>query len=104
MVKLDQEETEILEAFEAGELQRSADADEVLKRHQEYAAATLRRDARVNVRLNNRYLSRLKKNAPWNRVSPTKYWHQVFSTSVWRARCARAARPRPTGASKQVVA
>jgi len=61
MVKLDQEETEILEAFEAGELQRSADADEVLKRHQEYAAATLRRDARVNVRLTNRYLSRLKK-------------------------------------------
>jgi predicted DNA binding CopG/RHH family protein len=63
MVKLDQEETEILEAFEAGELRRSADADELLKRHQEYAAATLRRDARVNVRLTSRDLSRLKKRA-----------------------------------------
>jgi predicted DNA binding CopG/RHH family protein len=63
MVKLDQEETEILEAFEAGELHRPADADELLKRHQEYTAATLRRDARVNVRLTSRDLSRLKKRA-----------------------------------------
>jgi len=63
MIKLDQEETEILEAFEAGELQRSSNADELLKRHQEYAAAALRRDAHVNVHLTKHDLSRLKKRA-----------------------------------------
>jgi predicted DNA binding CopG/RHH family protein len=77
MVKLDQEETEILEAFEAGKLERSADADELLKRHQEYAAATLRRDARVNVRLTNRDLDRLKKRALEQGIP-----YQVLASSI----------------------
>ena len=63
MAKLDQEEAEILEAFEAGELKRSAEADELLKRHQEYAAAAFRKDARINVRLTSRDLRRLQKRA-----------------------------------------
>ena len=41
----DQEELEILEAYESGKLVRAADADELLKRHGEYAAAMLRQDA-----------------------------------------------------------
>ncbi len=77
MVKLDLEETEILEAFEAGKLERSADADELLKRHQEYAAATLRREARVNVRLTNRDLDRLKKRALEQGIP-----YQVLASSI----------------------
>ncbi|WP_423223802.1 antitoxin [Candidatus Amarolinea aalborgensis] len=61
--KPDQEEAEILEAFEAGELERSADADELLKRHQEYAAAALRMEERFNVHLTTRDLRRLQKRA-----------------------------------------
>ncbi|MEZ4770609.1 MAG: hypothetical protein R2844_19575 [Caldilineales bacterium] len=63
MTKFDQEETEILEAFETGQLQRAADADDILKRHGEYAAAALRRDERIDVRLTSRDLRRLQKRA-----------------------------------------
>lgn len=63
MARLDQEEAEILEAFEAGELERSADADELLQRHQEYAAAAFRKDVRINVRLTSRDLRKLQKRA-----------------------------------------
>jgi predicted DNA binding CopG/RHH family protein len=59
MAELDQEEREILKAFEAGQLNRAVDADELLKRHREYAAAMLRTDARINVRLTTRDLRRL---------------------------------------------
>jgi predicted DNA binding CopG/RHH family protein len=77
MVELDQEESEILEAFEAGQLQRSINADELLKRHQEYAAATFRRDARVNVRLTARDLRRLQKRAIEEGVP-----YQVLAASI----------------------
>jgi predicted DNA binding CopG/RHH family protein len=59
MAELDHEEREILKAFEAGQLNRAVDADELLKRHREYAAAMLRTDARINVRLTTRDLRRL---------------------------------------------
>lgn len=42
MAELDPEELEILDAFEAGKLERATDADEQLKRRREYAAAMLR--------------------------------------------------------------
>jgi len=63
MNELDQEEMEILAAFEAGVLRRSSDADDLLKRHREYAATMLRKDARINVRLTSRDLRRLQKRA-----------------------------------------
>ena len=42
IAELDQEELEILEAYETGKLERTVDADELLRRHREYAAAMLR--------------------------------------------------------------
>ena len=63
MTKFDQEEIETLEAFEAGRLERAVDADGLLKRHKEYAAAMLRKGARINVRLTTRDLRRLQKHA-----------------------------------------
>ena len=39
MSRLNKEEQEILDALEAGELQRVADVDETKERHQQYAEA-----------------------------------------------------------------
>lgn len=63
MNKLNQEEREILESFESGKLKRSKGAAKIQKRHQEYAAAMFKKDARINVRLSSRDLRRLQKKA-----------------------------------------
>ena len=63
MTKLDQEEKEILEAFESGKVKRSKDAAETQRRHKEYAEAMLRKDARINIRLSSKDLRGLQKRA-----------------------------------------
>ena len=63
MSKLDQEEREILEAFESGKAKRSKDADDAQKRHQEYAEAMFRKDARINIRLPSKDLRGIQKKA-----------------------------------------
>lgn len=63
MKNLDAEEREILEAFEAGELKSIENKDAELKKHQEYAAATFKKDKRINIRISNRDLQALKKRA-----------------------------------------
>jgi predicted DNA binding CopG/RHH family protein len=63
MTNLDQEEREILEAFEQRKL-RSIDNLEVeLKKHREYAAETFKKDKRISIRISNRDLERLRKRA-----------------------------------------
>jgi predicted DNA binding CopG/RHH family protein len=63
MSRLDKEEQEILEAFEAGKLERSPDRADLQKRHQDYAEAMFRKDARIDIRLSSRYLRGLQKKA-----------------------------------------
>lgn len=63
MSKLDQEEREILEAFESGKFNRAEDASERQKRHREYADAMFRKDARINIRLTSKDLRGLQKKA-----------------------------------------
>jgi predicted DNA binding CopG/RHH family protein len=63
MSKLDQEERELLEAFETGELKRTAHAGNIQRRHQEYAEAMFKKDARINVRLSSKDLRGLQKKA-----------------------------------------
>lgn len=63
MSKLNREEREIQDAFEAGKLQRTKDAKKLMKQHKEYAEATLRKDARINIRLSSRDLRGLQKRA-----------------------------------------
>lgn len=50
MSKLNVEEREVLEAYEKGKLKRSKNAAETQKRHQAYAQAMFRKDARINIR------------------------------------------------------
>ena len=63
MTKLSSEEREILEAFEKGKLKRSNQAANTQKRHQEYAEAMFRKDARINIRLSSKDLRGLQKRA-----------------------------------------
>lgn len=63
MSKLSNEEREILEAFDKGKLKRSKKAVDTQKRHQEYAEAMFKKDARINIRLSSKDLRGLQKKA-----------------------------------------
>lgn len=63
MSGLDQEEQELLEAFKAGKLKRASDAVDTQKRHQEYAEAMFKKDARISIRLSSKDLRGLQKKA-----------------------------------------
>ena len=63
MSKLSQEEREILNAFEAGDLKRSKGSEKIKKQHQAYAEAMFKKDARINIRLSSNDLRRLQKKA-----------------------------------------
>jgi predicted DNA binding CopG/RHH family protein len=63
MSTLDQEEKEMLETFERGELKSVPNKEAELKRHREYAAATFRKDKRINIRISERDLRALQKRA-----------------------------------------
>ena len=63
MVNLDAEEREILEAFEADQLKSVVDKDAEITKHREYAAATFKKDQRINIRISSRDLQALKKRA-----------------------------------------
>ena len=60
---LDKEEQEILDAFESGEMQSIPNAKEEIKKHRGYAAATFKKDKRINIRLAGRDLSAIQKLA-----------------------------------------
>ncbi|ROO28169.1 antitoxin [Salinisphaera orenii] len=63
MNQLDPEEKEILEAFEGGQTRRAEDATATKKRHQAYAEALFKKDARINVRIASKDLRGLQKKA-----------------------------------------
>lgn len=63
MSELSSGEKEILDSFSKGKLKRSKNAAVVQKRHQEYAKAMLKKDARINVRLSSKDLRGLQKKA-----------------------------------------
>ena len=63
MNKLNREEKEILDAYEAGKLRRTKGAKKLAEQHRHYAEATLRKDARINIRLSSRDLRGLQKRA-----------------------------------------
>lgn len=63
MSRLDQEERDLLEAFETGKLKRVPDAETTQQRHQEYAQAMFKKDARINIRLSSKDLRSLQKKA-----------------------------------------
>ena len=63
MARLTKEEREIVTAFERDELRSPRNKAASMKRHRVYAAATFRKDQRVNLRISSRDLDALRKRA-----------------------------------------
>jgi predicted DNA binding CopG/RHH family protein len=62
-IKLEKEEADLLRSVEAGEWRSTRDLDKEIKRSQEYARATFRKDRRVNIRISEKDLRGLQKRA-----------------------------------------
>ncbi len=59
-IKLDKEEQEILDSFERGEWKSVKNLKREIKRHQEYARNTLKKDRRVNIRISSKDLEEIQ--------------------------------------------
>lgn len=59
-IKLDKEEKDILDSFERGEWQSTPTIKQESKKHRRYAADTLKKDKRVNIRMSSKVLEELK--------------------------------------------
>ncbi|NOQ14661.1 MAG: antitoxin [Methyloprofundus sp.] len=75
--KLDEEEQEILSAFESGKLKSVPNVKDEIEKHRQIAAATFKKDKRINIRIANRDLSELQKLALVEGVP-----YQTFITSI----------------------
>lgn len=60
---LDDEERDLMESVERGEWKSVNNLKEEIKKHQEYARNTLRKDKRVNIRISSRDLEALQSKA-----------------------------------------
>jgi predicted DNA binding CopG/RHH family protein len=63
MAKLDKEEKELLKSFEDGEWKSVSDKKREASRLQDFAAATFRKDRRINIRISSKDLNALQKRA-----------------------------------------
>ncbi len=62
-MKTKQEEKDILESVERGEWKTVPKVEKEVKRYQEYARATFRKDKRVNIRISEKDLTNIQKRA-----------------------------------------
>jgi predicted DNA binding CopG/RHH family protein len=62
-IRYDDEELEILQALESGDLQVAMDAQARLKAHRTAANATFKKDRRLNIRISSRDLKNLQARA-----------------------------------------
>jgi predicted DNA binding CopG/RHH family protein len=76
-IKLDKEETEILDSFERGEWKQVKNLKAEIKRHQEYARKTLNKDRRVNIRISSKDLEEIQLLAIENGIP-----YQTLMTSI----------------------
>ena len=75
--KYDEEELEILQAWEAGTLKPVADVAEQAKAHRAAADATFKKDQRLNIRISSRDLKNLQARALEEGVP-----YQTFAASL----------------------
>jgi predicted DNA binding CopG/RHH family protein len=62
-IRLDREEAELLDSYEAGEWRTIEGWEAEAERYQEYARAAFKKDRRVNIRISSRDLDEIKKRA-----------------------------------------
>jgi predicted DNA binding CopG/RHH family protein len=67
-IKLDKDEQEILESFERGEWKSVQNVKAEIKKHQEYARRTLKKDKRINIRLSSKVLEGIQTLAVENGI------------------------------------
>lgn len=60
---LDKEEKELLESFEKGDWEKVPNQDEKLKKFQQIARESLKKDQRINIRISGRDLREIKRKA-----------------------------------------
>ena len=75
--KYDEEELEILQAWEAGSLKPASDMAERVKAHRAAADATFKKDQRLNIRISSRDLRSLQARALEEGVP-----YQTFAASL----------------------
>lgn len=63
MGKPEKDERELLRSVEAGEWRSVPDAEREISRYREYAAATFKKDRRINIRISSKDLDALQKRA-----------------------------------------
>lgn len=63
MANLDDEERDILESYNRGEWKPVPGTEADLKKYQEYARATFKKDKRVNIRISGKDLEAIQKRA-----------------------------------------
>lgn len=62
-MKLSREEKDILKSVEKGEWKSVADVERRIKKYQDYAKATIRKDKRLNIRISEKDLLGIQKRA-----------------------------------------
>lgn len=77
VAKYDEEELEILQAWEAGKLKPVTDMAEQVKAHRAAADATFKKDQRLNIRISSRDLKSLQARALEEGVP-----YQTFAASL----------------------
>ena len=63
MAKLDTEEKELIKSFEDGEWRTVSNTRREVGRFKDYAAATFKKDRRINIRISSKDLNALQKRA-----------------------------------------
>ena len=63
MSDLEKDERELLKSVESGEWKSVPDRDAELSRYRDYAAATFKKDRRINIRISSKDLHALQKRA-----------------------------------------
>ncbi len=76
-IKLDKEEKDILDSFERDEWKRVENFKAEVKKHQEYARKTLKKDKRVNIRISSKVLEEIQALAAENGIP-----YQTLMTSI----------------------
>jgi len=74
---LDEEEQEILNAFESEKFESVPNVEDEIKKHAQIAGTTFKKDKRINIRIANRDLSELQKLALVEGIP-----YQTFITSI----------------------
>jgi hypothetical protein len=80
MSKLDQEEKDILEAFESGRLKPVKNRRHEISRHRKVAEATFAKDSRINIRISSK--DGHCASAPWLKECRIKHWSRASCTNM----------------------